>query len=261
MTSCITSIHNPKIKQLLRLHKASERKSEGLFLVEGIKEIEIALRAGYTLHSLYINENQSNITPQKYNVQYYYVSQKVYERITYGIDKAGILAVFRTQYSSLNQLVLKTSQPLVIVVERVEKPGNLGAIFRTASAAGADAVIICDSQTDIYNPNVIRSSRGCLFSVPWSVTDNENAYKWLKENSLYIVSAAITSKAKIYYQFEYNRPLAIIFGTEADGLSDFWLSHSDEHLIIPMKGTADSLNVSVSAAVIIFEAIRQRSLL
>jgi len=259
MEAKITSTSNPKIKHLVRLHKASERKAEGLFLVEGIKEILAALKNGFRLHSLYINESTCTIADiQALDVPRYQVSDAVYERITYGIDKEKILAVFYAQDRSLTDLQLDSIMPLVVVLERVEKPGNLGAIMRTANAAGIDAVIVCDPQTDIYNPNVIRSSRGAVFTTPLAVADSASVYAWIKNQQMTIASAALTPAAIPYYSFDFKIPLALIFGTEALGLSEFWLSNSDIHLIIPMRGTADSLNVSVSAAIFIFEAVRQR---
>lgn len=261
MEAKITSTNNPKIKQLVRLHKASERKAEGLFLVEGQKEIQAALNGGFQLHSLFIHENTGRLSDvQKSDVPCYWVSDTVYERISYGIDKEKVLAVFHSKEKSLANLRVNSAQPLIIILERVEKPGNLGAIIRTANAAGVDAVIVCDPQTDLYNPNVIRSSRGALFTTPLAIADSESVYTWIKNQQVQIASAALTSAAVSYYSYDFKQPLALIFGTEAQGLSEFWLSNSDVHLIIPMKGTADSLNVSVSAAIIIFEAIRQRSL-
>ncbi|MGC8802739.1 MAG: TrmH family RNA methyltransferase, partial [Bacteroidales bacterium] len=153
MEAKITSTSNPKIKHLLRLHKASERKSEGLFLVEGCKEIQAAIAGGFQLHSLFINSVSDNlITIQQLNVPQYFVNEVVYNRITYGVDKEKILAVFYAKERLLDDLHLQSKMPLIVVLERVEKPGNLGAIMRTANAAGVDAVIVCDTQTDIYNP-------------------------------------------------------------------------------------------------------------
>lgn len=260
MEATITSTSNPKIKHLLRLHKASERKANGLFLVEGLKEIQAAMAGGFQLHSLYLNSQRENtLATQNTDVPRYYVSEAVYERISYGVDKEKILAVFYTKQRLLEHLELKTEKPLIVVLERVEKPGNLGAIMRTANAAGVDAVIVCDSQTDIYNPNVIRSSRGAVFTTPLAVADSSLVHAWLKKRQITIAAAALTRSAIPYHTFDFKTPIAIVFGTEAQGLSDFWLSQSDIQLIIPMQGTADSLNVSISAAVILFEAIRQRN--
>lgn len=260
MEAKITSTNNPKVKYLLRLHKASERKVEGLFLVEGQKEIKAALDSGFQLHSLYVNSVSDNlIAIQPSNVPLYFVSEAVYDRITYGVDKEKILAVFHAKERLLDDLQLQSKMPLIVILERVEKPGNLGAIMRTANAAGVDAVIVCDTQTDIYNPNVIRSSRGAVFTTPLAVADSAQVYAWLKKHQLTVASAALTPSAIPYYAFDFKIPLALVFGTEAQGLSEFWLAQSDIHLIIPMKGSTDSLNVSVSAAIITFEAVRQRN--
>ncbi|MCX7985910.1 MAG: RNA methyltransferase [Bacteroidales bacterium] len=260
METRITSNQNPKIKFLLRLHKASERKKEGLFLVEGQKEILTALHSGYKLHSIFRADDVDTNIELQYPVPIFTVSSSVYEKITYGIEQEKILAVFFKKERELSFLNEPSKNPLIIVLETVEKPGNLGAILRTADAAGIDAVIVCDPQTDIYNPNVIRASRGAVFNVPLAVSDNHNAYKWLKERNILIASAALTDKAITYHCFNFNQPTALIFGSEANGLSNFWLSRSDVQLIIPMQGSSDSLNVSVSAAIIIFEAVRQRSM-
>jgi len=153
---------------------------------------------------------------------------------------------------------IKLSQnPLIIVLEAVEKPGNLGAILRTADAAGADAILVCDPLTDIFNPNTIRSSLGCVFSVPVVACSSHEAIHWLKSKSIQIFTTYLEASIN-YLDANYTQPTAIVSGTESTGLSQQWINAADQNLIIPMLGIADSLNVSVSTAIVLFEALRQR---
>jgi len=180
----------------------------------------------------------------------------IFEKVAYREGSDGLIALIKPKEHRLDQLQLQEN-PFIIVLESVEKPGNLGAVLRTADAAKVDAVVICDPLTDLYNPNAIRSSVGCLFTVPIAVCSSEECLEWMKAHQ--IKSFAAELKASEWYQnCDFKGPSAIIMGTEADGLTDFWLINADKRIKIPMRGVIDSLNVSVSAAVLTFEAMRQR---
>lgn len=265
MGEIITSNQNPKVKFLNKLYdKSSFRKSEGLFVVEGEREVERALKSGYKLDTIfYCPEvgHSNDLSLQKLfaidESKIFFIGQSIFENFAYREFSDGVIAVFKSRSHGLDDLKL-SENPLIIIVETVEKPGNLGAIFRTADAAKVDAVIVCDSKTDLYNPNVIRASVGCLFSVPFASGRSEDVLEWAKSKKINLYGAALSAK-QIYTEVDYKKPTAIVVGSEADGLSDFWLKNTHQ-IKIPMSGIADSLNVSVSTAVIIFEAVRQRGL-
>ena len=255
----ITSTANSKIKNFRLLQKAKERRHQELFVIEGLKEIEKATTARYELVTAFycpdlISESQVRNTVS--NCELVEVNRKVYNHIAYREDSGGLIVWAKPRDSSLEDLRVSDS-PLLLILESVEKPGNLGALLRTADAASVDAVIVCDPQTDIYNPNVVRSSIGCLFTVPVVVAEAGLTVDFLKGKNVNIYCAALTA-SKPYHEIDFTLPSAIVMGTESTGLSDFWLTRSDQNIIIPMRGIADSMNVSTSAAVIVFEAIRQR---
>ncbi len=256
----ITSTKNDRIKALQRLEKSSERKETGTFLVEGIREISKAVKAGFTFREVfYCPTLVSEDAVRKLigsNTVLVPVSHHVFEALTYRENKDGLLAV--AQYKSLSLDAVQLSKtPFLIVLEAVEKPGNLGAILRTADAANVDAVLVCDPKTDIYNPNVIRSSIGCVFSKQVVCCDNESAVHYLRQKQ--ITSIATTPYTEqVYFKEDLTKPVAIVMGTEAEGLSDFWLQHADVQAKVPMLGEADSLNVSVCLAVLVYETVRQR---
>jgi TrmH family RNA methyltransferase len=187
----------------------------------------------------------------------YEITVPVFEKMAYRENSDGIIAQVVSKFMTLENLELR-SDPLIIVLEKVEKPGNLGAVLRTADAAEADAVLVCDPLTDIYNPNVIRSSIGCVFSMQVVCCSSQEALGWLKQNKIKSYAAALTAK-KWYHENDLSGAVAIVLGTEADGLSEFWLSKSDDQIKIPMLGTIDSLNVSNATAVMVYEAMRQRN--
>ena len=189
-------------------------------------------------------------------VRLFEVSKDIYERVAYRGSTEGIIAEVRTRQLSLADLQLGAS-PLVVVVERVEKPGNLGAILRSADAAGADAVILCDPLTDLYNPNLIRASIGALFTVPTVAVGNKECIAFLKERGIKILTAQLQD-SELYYDMDMTCGTAIVMGTEATGLTNEWRQAADAHIRIPMCGQLDSLNVSVSAAILLYEAVRQR---
>jgi len=184
------------------------------------------------------------------------VSPQVYEKMAYRGSTEGVMAVVRAKSLSLEELQLG-SAPLIMVLERVEKPGNLGAVLRSADAAKADAVIICDPLTDLYNPNLIRSSIGAIFSVPCVACSSEACIAFLKDHGIQILTAQLQDSS-LYYDTDMLGGTAIVMGTESTGLTDVWRQAADAHIRIPMLGQLDSLNVSVSAAILLFEAVRQR---
>lgn len=265
MTEQLTSIQNPKIKKLLQLQqKSSERRKEGLFIVEGQRELMHCVNAGMKVDSIfYCPEIMDSHT---YNdaigsfpkeARCFEVSHNIYEKLAYRGSTEGIIAEIRTRNLTLNDLHLK-SNPLVVVLESVEKPGNLGAILRSADAAGVDAVIVCDPLTDLYNPNLIRSSIGAIFTVPCVACSTTDCIAFLKERNINILTAQLQD-SHLYYDTDMCCGTAIVMGTEATGLSEAWRKAADAHIRIPMLGKLDSLNVSVSAAVLIYEAVRQRN--
>jgi TrmH family RNA methyltransferase len=256
----ITSLQNPKIKHLIALEKPRERKKEGLFVVEGRKEITLALRGGYNIRTLFYCEDLINpddlqaLAPDpKVPLP---VSREVYDRIAVRENSGGVIAVAQQKDHSLSGVRLSPN-PLVLVLESVEKPGNLGAVLRTADAGGIDAVIICDPRTDFYNPNVIRSSVGCVFTTQTASASSAQTLQWLRDNNIRVYSTYLRA-SRPYHTVDYTLPTAIVMGTEATGLSDTWVTSDQNPIIIPMRGQIDSMNVSTAAAVVLFEALRQR---
>ena len=252
----ITSKSNPKIKNVVKLQKSSERREQNRIIIEGRREIERAVACGFVVDTLFIcNEILSaEVNIEANTIEE--VSLEVFEKIAYREGSDGLLAVAIPKYADLNDFNPKKN-PLIIVLETVEKPGNLGAVMRTADAAGVDAVIIADPRTDLFNPNAIRASIGTIFSVPLFSCSSEECIEWLKANDIKIYCTYL--KASIdYLEADFREGSAIVMGTEATGISDIWVEAADQNLIIPMNGIADSLNVSVTTAIVVFEAIRQR---
>ncbi len=253
----ISSLQNPKIKNIVKLiEKSSERRAQQLFVVEGLRELGIAISCNYEIDQLYYCEALGASSKELKSRQYFDVSKEVFNKIAYREDSDGYIALLKPKYTSLNELRLREN-PFIIVIESVEKPGNLGAILRTADAAKVDALIVCDPKTDIYNPNAIRSSVGCVFSVPIAVGTSEDVLEFLQSQSVQTYAAALTA-TNSYTDVDFKQSSAIVMGTEATGLSDFWLEKSTKQIKIPMLGKIDSLNVSTSTAIITFEALRQR---
>lgn len=262
--SQITSIQNPKVKLLLQLQqKSSERRKTGLFIVEGRRELLHCIEAGYEVDTIFhcpsaMGEGEETeavmaLLPQYRNFE---VSKEVYDKVAYRGGTEGVIAEVKTRSLTLGDLKLKPN-PLLVVLESVEKPGNLGAILRSADASGVDAVIVCDPLTDLYNPNLIRSSIGGIFSVPCVACSSEECIEFLKTNGIQILTAQLQDSS-LYYDTDMKRATAIIMGTEATGLTDQWRKAADAHIRIPMLGKLDSLNVSTSAAILMYEAVRQR---
>lgn len=258
----ITSFQNPKIKKLISLQEKSRtRREEGLFVIEGKRELLHCIGAGFRPHTIFacpdiLNKKDFEEIMSGCSCNVIEVPQKIYEKIAYRESTEGIIAEMYCRSLSLQDLSL-SENPLIIVMEAVEKPGNLGAVLRTADASGADAVIVCDPLTDLYNPNLLRSSIGAAFTVPTVATTSEQAIRWLKENHIQILTAQLQDSS-LYYDKDMTAGTAIVMGTEATGLTDIWRKAADAHIRIPMLGRLDSLNVSVSAAILLFEAVRQR---
>lgn len=251
----ITSINNEKIKQVSKLKNAKDRKKTGLFIVEGEKEIKDAIEAGFVLEDLYHCPDYDSSSIKQKNTT---ISPEIMEKISYRETPLGLLAVFKNQSIGLKDIEL-SQQPLIIVLENVEKPGNLGAIARSSRAAGVDMIIVTNYRGDIYNPNAIRSSRGHLFSLPIIKETNENTINWLKKNKINIYAATVAN-GENHWKLNLKESCALILGTEDTGLSKTWLENMDKGITIPMENKVDSLNVSVSAAILAYEAKRQRSL-
>lgn len=259
----ITSLQNTAIKNIVKLYKSSrERREQQLFVIEGARELSLALQSRYSIKSIYIcrdmfsNTKYPDVLNNLPDNIIYDISVSVFEKIAYRENTDGIVALAEPKQHSLNYLKI-SENPFIIILESVEKPGNLGAVLRTADAAAVDAVIICDNQTDLYNPNVIRSGVGGLFTLQTAICTSEEALEWLKTHTINIYAAELNGAIQ-YNKIDFTQPSAIIMGTEADGLTDFWINNANERIKIPMKGKIDSLNVSVSTAVITFEAMRQR---
>lgn len=263
----ITSAQNPKIKHLLLLQqKAQQRRREGLFVVEGVRELQHCLEAGYEVESLFVNE-ELRMKPFIHHSSLFTLPASLYERVAYRGTTEGVIAIVKERRFTLDNLADKLFAPhshqrgagaLIMVLEGVEKPGNLGAVLRSADAAQADAVIVCDPLTDLYNPNLIRASIGAVFTVPTVVCSSEECIAFLKEHRIAILTAQLQD-SHLYYDTDMCGPVALVMGTESTGLTQQWRDAADAHIRIPMLGHLDSLNVSVSAAILLFEAVRQRN--
>lgn len=258
----ITSLQNPAIKNIIKLSKSKERREQQLFVIEGARELSLALQSKYEVTAVYVCRelfvktdypDVLNALPENMISD---ISPAVFEKIAYRENSDGVVALAKPKSHTLADIKL-SENPFVILLESVEKPGNLGAILRTADAAAVDAVVVCDPQTDVYNPNVVRSSVGGLFTVQTAVCSSEEALAWLNVHKITSYAAELQA-AEFYQNIDFTRPSAIVMGTEADGLTDFWLKNAKKRIKIPMRGKIDSLNVSVSTAVLTFEAMRQR---
>jgi TrmH family RNA methyltransferase len=264
MTRMITSLQNPLIKNVLLLsEKPRARKEQNRIVIEGLREIRLALSGGFNITDLFYSPELVSeadlalLFPQDKQAEFVEVSPDVFNRMAYRKDSGGIIALAEPKRIVFGDLRL-SGQPLLLVLETVEKPGNLGALLRTADAANLDAVIICDPQTDIYNPNAIRSGIGCIFTIPVVTSTSEEAMIWLRSEGIKMYGTSLTA-THAYHETNFNQPAAIIMGSEANGLSSDWLEGADDLIKIPMRGKIDSMNVSASAAIVIFEALRQRN--
>jgi len=307
-TEIITSAQNPKIKNLLLLQEKSKaRREQGLFVVEGRRELEHCREAGFTIRTLFVcpeifgdidsaenyflcsspknqfpAESETDASsldsagiyfsgrypknqipapsflrhPSHEEASVIEIPEQLYRKVAYRESTEGIIAEVEYKSLKLGDLQLPEN-PLVMALESVEKPGNLGAVLRSADAAGVDAVIFCDPLTDLYNPNLIRASIGAVFTVPTVAASSEETIAFLKARGIQILTAQLQDSS-LYYDIDMRRGTALVMGTEATGLTDVWRKAASAHIRIPMLGRLDSLNVSVSAAILLFEAVRQR---
>ncbi len=259
----ITSIQNPLIKEILQLQEKSRvRKKSGLFIIEGKREITLALNGSYTIAKILFcdtifNENELS-SFSKNSTEIIKINTLIYQKIAQRSSTEGIIAIAESKQLTIENIIFKNKNPLILVAEAPEKPGNIGALLRTADAANVDAVLIANPKTDLYNPNIIRSSVGCIFTNQIATGSTSEILSFLKEKNIAIYCAALQASVN-YNTQNFTDPTAIVVGTEATGLSEEWLENSTQNIIIPMQGQIDSLNVSVSAAILIFEAKRQRN--
>jgi len=260
----ITSLQNPRIKQVLKLRTSRARKLRGLTLIDGSREILTAFRSGADLQEIFVcprffDQHAYGFLLRQAAVKripVHEVSPRIYAKLSFGDREDGLVAVCHPRRWQLNDCDFSRIS-LCLILEGIEKPGNLGAILRTADAAGVQAMLVTETKTDIYHPNVIRASMGTVFRVPAVICGNLEAHKLLQENGLQII-ATVCQADTVYTDIRFLDPTAIVLGSEEKGLSRFWTTHADWQVKIPMQGSADSLNVSVSAALLVYEALRQR---
>jgi len=265
MIKQIQSTQNSFIKQLVQLkEKSRTRTKSGLFLIEGLRETALAIKGNYILeHILFYPElcSESQVRDlTTANIELIEVSKDVYQKLAYRSTTEGVIAIAKSKKQSIEGLELENDSPLLLIAEAPEKPGNIGAILRTADAANVDAVIIANPKTDMYNPNIIRSSVGCVFTNQIATGTTTEIINYLKQNNINIYCAALQASVN-YHSQNFTKPTAIVVGTEATGLSNEWLENATQNIIIPMQGEIDSMNVSVAAGILIFEAKRQRNFL
>ena len=273
----ITSASNPKIKNLLLLQEKSRaRREQGLFVVEGRRELEHCLEGGYDVRTVFLcpeiagsaeeavpgafartgSRSDAEGTASSAGPVLIEIPETLYRKVAYRDSTEGIIAEVGYKALTLEDLSLPEN-PLIVVLEAVEKPGNLGAVLRSADAAGADAVLVCDPLTDLYNPNLIRASIGAVFTVPVVAVSSRDAIDFLLARGIRILTAQLQDSS-LYYDVDMTSGTAIVMGTESTGLTPAWRAAATSHIRIPMLGRLDSLNVSVSAAILLFEAVRQR---
>jgi RNA methyltransferase, TrmH family len=262
----IQSRQNEQVKNLVKLRERKHRDRQDRFLVEGLRELGHALGSGYEVESIYfcpeffpspdhidfIDQIRRDHEPQLVRM-----SEDVFNKAAYREGPDGIIAIAKQQRHALSELKLSDA-PLLLVLEGIEKPGNLGAILRSADGAGADAVILVDCVLDLYNPNAIRSSQGLIFALPIASTEQAHLAEWLEEKSIQSI-ATTPDTENLHWDVDYKQPTALFFGSESQGLTDYWLKQTKARIRIPMAGRADSLNVAAAAAVCLYEAKRQRN--
>ncbi len=255
----ITSAQNPFVKELVQLQeKAKARKQSGRFLIEGRREIELAVKGGYEIESgLFLADTDFDLDAFGFSDrQLIEISKEVYQKLAYRDTTEGVIAVAKSKSLALSDLNL-SDKPLILVAEAPEKPGNIGAMLRTADAAKLDAVIIANPKSDLYNPNIVRSSVGCLFTNQIAVGTTSEVIDFLKSKNIDIYGATLQDSIP-YHEQDFTSATALVVGTEATGLTQQWRDAAKQNIMIPMQGEIDSMNVSVAAAVLIFEAKRQR---
>lgn len=258
----ISSPSNPKFRFLLSLEKSRVRRTEQLTSVEGLKEIEMALEGGMAFRALFFKPGSDHSTLFKRinskfpDLELYEITDDLYAKTAYRESSGGMIALVQTRENKLSGLRLPEN-PLILLISGVEKPGNLGAMLRTADAAAADAVICCDLPGDLYNPNTIRASLGTVFTVPLALAGSAEVMQWLRQNHITTYCSNL-HRADNYFGYHYTGPSAIVMGTESTGISKEWMDFADHNVKIPMLGKIDSMNVSVAAAIMLYEARRQR---
>ncbi|WP_418645004.1 TrmH family RNA methyltransferase [Tenacibaculum insulae] len=258
----ISSLQNSFIKDLLKLQdKSRERKKKGLFLVEGQREISLVIKGNYQIDTIlfvadmFTDDNLEKLT--KHSENCIEITKEIYQKLAYRDTTEGIIAVVKSKNFDFETINFTTSTPLVLVLEGIEKPGNIGAMLRTADAANVDAVLIANPKTDLFNPNIVRSSVGCLFTNQIGVGTSEEIIDFLQQKNINIYSATLQNSNE-YHKNDYTKPTALVVGTEATGLTQIWRDKATQNINIPMQGQIDSMNVSVAAAILTFEAKRQR---
>tara|TARA_B100000767_G_C19777511_1_gene543551 strand:- start:448 stop:1248 length:801 start_codon:yes stop_codon:yes gene_type:complete len=262
----ISSAQNPQIKELKGLQeKVRKRAEKNQFVIEGLKELDYAIESGYQIEQIYVTKTKLSKNTKKLvelmqnkNIQIFELSDSLFESLCYR-STSEIIGVSQKKKHKLEDLNLKEN-PLILISETPEKPGNIGALARTVDAGRIDALIIIDPKTDLYNPNVIRSSVGCIFAIPIAISDQDEVFSFLESKKIKIYSATFSQKAKSYAAEKYTKPSAIAVGSEDKGLTKSWLERSENHIFIPMQGLNDSLNLSVAAGILLFEAVRQRNI-
>lgn len=264
----LTSLQNPSVKEAVKLQNRSKRDESGLFLIEGYRELSravigcVVIQKVFFCPELFLGENEPALldTLQTNGAELIDCSESVFKKMSYRDRPDGLLAVAVQMKQSLDDLKKRLGpSPLLVVAEGIEKPGNLGSILRSADGVGADGLIVCDRCTDIYNPNVVRASVGTLFTLPVIETSGEEALQWLREENILIVATS-PSAEKNYTETSLEGAVAVVVGTEQYGLSDKWLKEADHTVSIPMKGTADSLNVATATTLLLYEVLRQRNM-
>jgi TrmH family RNA methyltransferase len=264
MSQPITSTQNQRVKDLVRLRERRERDGSGLFLIEGYRELARALEAGvvlidlYVCPQLYLGGNEPTLIDAitSAGVPLTELSEGAFRKVSYRDRPEGLLGVARQSPATLDRLP-QTLTPLILVVESIEKPGNLGTMLRTADAAGVSAVVVCDPATDPYNPNVVRASLGTLFTVPLAIATTSDTIEWLAGRGIRSV-ATIPGARLAIWDADLTGALALVVGSEQYGLSPTWRRQADLEVGLPMAGSADSLNAAMAAGIALFEAVRQR---
>ncbi|MBO6880427.1 RNA methyltransferase [Winogradskyella sp.] len=265
MIKAITSPQNPFIKQLVQLKdKSRERRKTNQFLIEGKRELSLAIKGGYKIETLLFFPDLFSESEAKsmsaYDIEIIEISKEVFQKLAHRDTTEGVIAVVNSKSHQLENLEFSSKNPLILVAEAPEKPGNVGALLRTADAANVDAVIIANPKSDLYNPNIIRSSVGCVFTTEIAMASTEETIAFLQKYNFNIFSA-ILQESEPYHSQDYTLPTAIVVGTEATGLTQEWRDAAKQNISIPMQGVIDSMNVSVAAGILIFEAKRQRNFL
>lgn len=260
----LTSLQNPRVKAVVALRQRSDRDAQNVMLIEGYRELKRALdnqyhpNAVFFCADLFMGSNEPALIERSRlaGAEVFECTKPVFEKMSYRDRPEGLLAVGPQIRRTLSDLRLPTN-PLIVVAESIEKPGNLGTILRTSDAAGVHAVIVCDRCTDINNPNVVRSSIGTIFSIPVVEASTEETLAWLHANNIHILAATPHTDFE-YYSVDLRPGTAIVVGTEQYGLSDVWMNEADLKVRIPMLGQADSLNVAAATTILLYEAVRQR---